>query len=114
MAHPRVIAQRQGTAATRITAAAQALAESANLDASLVSALSVYDRDPDTRQVMRQEAVADLLEALAGQKAPQGAQETQDGGGQPTPVTSDTPPLAGDSRASQSVPRRGPGRPRRS
>lgn len=62
--HPRVLASRAGEAQSRTQAAAEKLAAAHGLEASLTAALAVYDRDPDTRAVMRQEAVADLLEAL--------------------------------------------------
>lgn len=72
--HPRVLAQRQGAAQDRMRAAAATLAEKHGLPTELAAALSVYDRDPETRGVMRQEAVADLLEALVKHEpAPQPA-----------------------------------------
>lgn len=68
--HPRVIAQRTAEAQARTQAAAEKLAACHGLEASLTAALSVYDRDPDTRAVMRQEAVAELLEALVEKQGP--------------------------------------------
>ena len=64
--HPRVLDARRGAAQERAVRAAKALAEAHGLDGQLAASLAVYDRDPDTRAVMRAEAVADLLEALAG------------------------------------------------
>lgn len=45
--------------------AAEALGGSLNLPSALSAALMAWDRDPDTRLVMRTEAVATLLEACA-------------------------------------------------
>lgn len=64
--HPRVLGQRRESAQMRAVAAAQALAAAAGLDTTMAARLAVYERDPETRQMLRLEAVADLLEALAG------------------------------------------------
>jgi hypothetical protein len=64
MSHPSVIARRTDHARIRIEAAAEALAQARGLDPALVAGLYVHDRDPETQKVMRQEAVASLLEAL--------------------------------------------------
>ena len=68
--HPRILAQRTGTAQDRMRAAAATLAEQHGLPAELAANLAAYDRDPETRGVMRQEAVADLLEALVDRADP--------------------------------------------
>src|SRR5687767_12664707 len=105
--HPSVLAKRRGEAETRTQAAAQALATRFGLDAEQAAALAVYDRDPDTRQVMRLEAVADLLEGLVEKT---GRQEDA----QPAPIEREKPEAAKEPDfRGQSEPRRtGPGRDR--
>lgn len=114
--HPRVLAKREGDARQRIEAAAQVLAAGHNLAPELVSGLGVYERDAETRQVLRLEATAALLEALAEKSA--------------SPAETAPAETAGESRAANSgetvtVPagapgvnanggtKRKPGRPRR-
>lgn len=101
MAAPRYIAQRTDAARARIRAAAEALATRAGVDAALVGALEAYDRDPEMRLVVRQEAVAALLEALVEAKQP--AEKPQDAGAgertsPPAPAPARQAPKRGSKR----------------
>jgi hypothetical protein len=63
--HPRVLSQRSAAALARVQSAAQVLAHSEGLPEELLAGLAAWDRDRDTREMLRLEATADLLEALA-------------------------------------------------
>jgi hypothetical protein len=70
MAHPRVIAQRNQKAQDRTVAAVEILAQRFNLAPEIAAGLRSQNRDPETTQVLRREAVADLTEALVAATAP--------------------------------------------
>jgi hypothetical protein len=55
--HPRILAEREQAAQGRIEAAAMALGGNAET-------IAPFDRDPQTRVLLRLEAVADLLERV--------------------------------------------------
>lgn len=92
--HPRHLAERTQAAQQRIEAAASALGAKHGAPANV----SVYDRDPATRALLRQEAVADLLEALAEG----GKREVP----QPDPVTGERPGDIGFKQPASATPQR--------
>lgn len=63
--HPRMLAAREADAQTRIMAATAKLAEAFGIEPPV----TVTQRLPDVAAMMRWEAVADWLEALAGAHA---------------------------------------------
>lgn len=64
--HSRELDKGNRAAQARIAAAAELLAGNVGIDPELVAALSAYhSRDPEANRLRKQEAVADLLEALA-------------------------------------------------
>lgn len=60
--HPRVLAQKDSIATDRMVQLAPRVAGRFGVAESVSTA---YDRQPDIRQMLRNQAVADLLEALA-------------------------------------------------
>jgi len=71
--HPRILAQRNAIATDRMVELAPIVAQRFGLTET-VSEVSA--KQPDILQMMRNEAVADLLEALAGGEAVQDDTET--------------------------------------
>lgn len=61
--HPRILAQRESEASARIVAAATRLAKRFGLDEE-VKALKVEEKQPEVQQMMRNEAVANVLETM--------------------------------------------------
>lgn len=75
--HPRILAQRNDVASKRSAAAAEALAERFGLHEQ-ASALRVEEKQPEFQQLVRNEAVADFLEALDAMLAAHDAQVKDD------------------------------------
>lgn len=60
--HPQTLKVREAESSKRITAAARHLAKRFDLDASTLKVEE--DQEPEVEQMLRNEAVADLLELL--------------------------------------------------
>lgn len=94
---PRILGNHRRAAQERIDVAARTLAEKAGVDPALAAALSAYHaRDPETNRLRQQEALADLLEALA--KEPKRAAP------QPDPETGERPGDIGFKRPARATP----------
>lgn len=60
--HPRTVAAREAESSKRITTAAKTLARRFDLDTNTLKVEE--DQEPEVEQMLRNEAVADLLELL--------------------------------------------------
>jgi len=64
--HTRVLGERNDAAHARILKAAKKLAGKGGVPAATLEGLSARDRDQNVAALLQREAVADLLEAVAG------------------------------------------------
>ena len=63
--HPGRLAEREQQAESRIYAAARALASTSDLTPLVEAIETAHDRDPAVKGMLRKEALADLMEAVA-------------------------------------------------
>lgn len=68
--HPGRLAEREQAAETRIYSAARRLAAGSDLDGLVQAIEMAHDRDPAVKGMLRKEALADLMEAVATDNTP--------------------------------------------
>lgn len=68
--HPGRLAEREQAAETRIYSAARRLAAASDLDGLVQAIETAHDRDPAVKAMLRKEALADLMEAVAAGNMP--------------------------------------------